>query len=61
VSWPESRKRENDVEPPCSVRQYLNEDYKDWAGDWEWDFDHLDGNLQRHDWATWPMGKCMRG
>jgi Uma2 family endonuclease len=57
VSWPESRKRENDVEPPCSVRQYLNEDYKDWAGDWEGDFDYVDGKLQRHDWGDLAHGE----
>jgi hypothetical protein len=51
VSWPESSKRENEVEPPCSVRQYLKEGYKDWAGDWEGDFDYVGGKLQRHDWG----------
>jgi hypothetical protein len=33
------------------VRQHLIEDYKGWPGDWEGDFDYVDGKLQRHDWG----------
>jgi Uma2 family endonuclease len=52
-----SSKWENDGEPPCSVRQYLNEDYKDWPGDWEGDFDYVDGKLQWHDWGDLAHGE----
>jgi Uma2 family endonuclease len=49
MSCPGSSKWENDGEPPCSVEQYLREDYKSWPGDWEGDFDYMDGRLERHD------------
>ena len=39
------------------MRQYLNQDYKDWPGDWEGDFDYVDGNLRRHDWGDLAHGE----
>jgi Uma2 family endonuclease len=57
MSSPGSSKWENEVEPPCSAQQYLNEDYRDWAGDWEGDFDYVDGRLQRHDWGDLAHGE----
>src|ERR1700736_5941530 len=33
--------------------EYLRGDYRDWSGDWDGDFDYLDGVLQRHDWGDY--------
>jgi Uma2 family endonuclease len=60
MSWPEPSEWETEVEPPCSVQQYLNEDYKGWPGDWEGDFDYVDGKLQRHDWGDLAHGEMHK-
>jgi Uma2 family endonuclease len=36
-----------------SPDEYLKGAYKDWPGDWEGDFDYLDGTLDRHDWGDY--------
>jgi Uma2 family endonuclease len=57
VSGQESSRWQNGGEPLCSVRQYLNEDYRGWPGDWEGDFDYVDGTLPRHDWGDLAHGE----
>jgi Uma2 family endonuclease len=40
-----------------SADEYLKEVYRDWEGDYEGDFDYVDGDLQRHDWGDFPHGR----
>ena len=37
--------------------EYLHGVYKEWPGDWEGDFDYVDGQLQRHDWGDYPHSR----
>ncbi|MGD0646999.1 MAG: Uma2 family endonuclease [Acidobacteriaceae bacterium] len=37
-----------------SKQEYLYGAYKKWPGDWEGDFDYVDGMLVRHDWGDYP-------
>jgi hypothetical protein len=53
-----STKWENEVDHPrCSVEQYLREDYESWPGDWEGDFNYVDGRLERHDFGDLGHGE----
>jgi len=38
---------------------FLRNDFKDWPGDWEGDFDYVDGMLQRHDWGDYSHGNMQ--
>jgi hypothetical protein len=40
--------------------EYLNGTFKEWPGDWEGDFDYVDGALVRHDWGDSPHSRCIR-
>jgi Uma2 family endonuclease len=33
--------------------EYFAQIYKNWNGDWEGDFDYVDGVLERHDWGDY--------
>lgn len=37
--------------------EYLEDVFKRWPGDWEGDFDYVDGSLIRHDWGDSPHGR----
>ncbi len=39
--------------------QYLRGEYRDWAGDWEGDFDFLEGRLVPHDWGDYDHASVM--
>lgn len=40
-----------------SPDEYLKDVFKHWPGDWEGDFDYVDGTLVRHDWGDGPHAR----
>jgi len=40
-----------------SPDEYLKNVFKQWPGDWEGDFDYVDGVLVRHDWGDSPHAR----